>query len=150
LNGFFPFNIAPPGLGIARGAIEAYIEQTAGRPERAGSPPRQLRVSESSAEVDAADALLRADAAEIRRLGASGEAPSTYLQARLARDLSFATMLCTRAVDRLSMAVGAHGMVDDDPVQRAMRDLHAISNHIAVTWDMQGLRYGALALGLES
>ncbi|MBV9120065.1 MAG: acyl-CoA dehydrogenase [Chloroflexi bacterium] len=149
LSGFFPFNVAPPAIGVARGAVEEYIAQTAGRPDRAGHAPRQLRIAESAAEVDAAEALLRADAVEIARMGAAGQTPDKYLQARYLRDLGFAAILCTRAVDRLATALGAHGILDDNPVQRAFRDVHAIANHVAVNWDTQALRYSQLALGLD-
>lgn len=38
----FPFNIAAPALGAARGALEAFVEQTASRPERARDAAKQL------------------------------------------------------------------------------------------------------------
>ena len=50
-------------------------------------------------------------------------------QAKLRRDLAYSTMLCTRAVDRLASAVGAHGMLEDTPIQRAFCDVRAVSNH---------------------
>ncbi len=148
LNGCFPFNIAPPAIGVARGAVESFVALTATRPDRANQPAKQLRVAESAAEVDAAEALLREDARQIAAFGATGLPPA--FQAKLGRDLSFAAGLCLRAVDRLAAALGGHGMDDSTPVQRACRDIHAISNHIAVSWDMAGLRYGRVALGLEA
>jgi 3-hydroxy-9,10-secoandrosta-1,3,5(10)-triene-9,17-dione monooxygenase len=148
LYGFFPFNVAPPALGIARGAIEAYVEQTAARPERAQMPQRQLRIAESSAEVDAAEALLLADCAEVERRARAGEPLDGELLARLTRDLSFSVRLCTQAIGRLAATVGAHGMSDENPVMRAMRDVQAVGNHIANNWDLQALPYARGALGL--
>jgi len=148
LHGFFPFNIAPAAIGIARGAVEAYVAQTAARPERANMVQRQLRISESAAEVDAAEALLLADCVEIERRGHAGEPFPEEVRARLVRDLSYAAKLCTQAVERLAATVGAHGMSDDNPVNRALRDVYAVGNHIAATWDLQALHYARAALGL--
>jgi hypothetical protein len=53
----------------------------------------------------------------------------TGFQPRLGRDLSYVVKMCGYAVDRLAMATGAHGRLDENPVQRAARDIHAIANH---------------------
>jgi hypothetical protein len=34
-----------------------------------------------------------------------------------------------------------------DPLQRALRDLHAVSAHIVAGWDMPALSYGQVLLG---
>jgi alkylation response protein AidB-like acyl-CoA dehydrogenase len=70
------------------------------------------------------------------------------LQAKLRRDLAYSTMLCTRAVDRLASAVGAHGMLEDTPIQRAFRDVHAVANHGANNWDLQAVPYAREVFGL--
>ena len=68
--------------------------------------------------------------------------------ARFRRDLAYATLLCTRAVDRLAVAVGAHGMLEHTPIQRAFRDVHAIANHAANNWDAQAIPFARELLGL--
>ena len=144
----FPYNVSTPALGIARGAIEAYVEYTRARPERANMPQRQLRISESAAEVDAAQALWLSNATILEQVGPAGGPWPAALQAKLRRDLAYSTMLCTRAVDRLANAVGAHGMLEDTPMQRAFRDVHAVANHGANNWDVQAVPYAREVLGL--
>jgi len=144
----FPYNVSTPALGIARGAIDAYVEYMGSRPDRANLVQRQLRISESAAEVDAAEALWLSNAATLEHLGASGGPWPATLQAKLRRDLAFSTMLCTRAVDRLAAALGAHGMMEDTPVQRAFRDVHGVANHGANNWDLQAVPYAREVLGL--
>ena len=146
----FPYNVSTPALGIARGAIDAYVDYVGSRPERASLPQRQLRIAESSAEVDAAEALWLSNASTLERLGPSGGPWTPVLQAKLRRDLAYSTMLCTRAVDRLVTAVGAHGMLEDTPIQRAFRDVHAVANHGANNWDVQAVPYAREVLGLSS
>jgi 3-hydroxy-9,10-secoandrosta-1,3,5(10)-triene-9,17-dione monooxygenase len=144
----FSYNVSTPALGIARGALEAYIQTSATRPERAEQPLRQLRIAESAAEIDAAQAVWLTNAANIERIGQSGGAWPSGTLARVRRDAAFATSLCVRAVDRLTLAVGAHGIADDSPIQRAWRDVHAVANHTGNNWDLQAVPWARDALGL--
>jgi 3-hydroxy-9,10-secoandrosta-1,3,5(10)-triene-9,17-dione monooxygenase len=143
----FPFNVATPALGVARGALEAYVELSA--PARATQPGRQLRVAESAAEIDAAEALLRADAAEVARLGRLTDPIPTEVHVKWKRDLAFAAQLCLRAVDRLATGVGAHGILENTPIHRASRDMHGIANHAGNTWEYAALSFGRVAFGLD-
>ncbi|MBV9597045.1 MAG: hypothetical protein JOZ87_09275 [Chloroflexi bacterium] len=68
--------------------------------------------SEAQYAVWAAEALWLADAS-LERIGRAGDTWSAVLLAKLRAILRFATTLCVRAVDRLALAVGAHGMLDD-------------------------------------
>jgi 3-hydroxy-9,10-secoandrosta-1,3,5(10)-triene-9,17-dione monooxygenase len=144
----FPFNISTPILGIAGGALQAYIDYTAGRPDRANMPQRQMRIAESACEIDAALALLRANAAYLSSCIQADQTPEPAFLSRSTRDTSYAVKLCVQAIDRLVVAVGAHGVLDDTPVQRAARDAHAVANHMANSFDMAGVVYARHALGL--
>src|SRR5579864_5597363 len=144
----FPFNVSTPVLGIARGALQSYIDYTAGRPERASMPQRQLRIAQSACDIDAALALLRANSAYLTQCIRTGETPEPAFLARSSRDTSYAVGLCVQAIDRLVVTVGAHGMSDDNPIQRASRDAHAVANHAANAFDTAGVTYARFALGL--
>jgi 3-hydroxy-9,10-secoandrosta-1,3,5(10)-triene-9,17-dione monooxygenase len=144
---YFFLNVSSPALGVARGAVEEYVAQINAR-HGTPSAGRQMRLAESSAEVDAALALMRADMKESAEIGrAGGEFAPEYL-AKLERDLGYATKLCVQAVDRLLPALGAHGIDASNPVHRAGRDIHAISTH-ACNWDPRALAYARWAFGLE-
>jgi 3-hydroxy-9,10-secoandrosta-1,3,5(10)-triene-9,17-dione monooxygenase len=144
---FFFYNTSCPALGVARGAVEEFTSQVNARPGRA-TVGRQVRLAESSAEVDAALALMRADMAEVVETGRAEREMTPEQLARWERDLGYATKLCVQAVDRLLPALGAHGIDVDNPVHRAGRDIHAISTH-ACNWDARGLAYARWAYGLE-
>ncbi|HZS01038.1 MAG TPA: acyl-CoA dehydrogenase family protein [Chloroflexota bacterium] len=145
----FPYNLVGPALGIARGAVEEYVAQTMARPDRLNLATRHLRIAESAAEVDAAEALLRADATEITRLGAASESIPLETCVRWLRNLAFAAVLCQRAADRLATAASAHSVLEPSPLQRASRDLHAIVSHVGVCWDQLGVSYGRVRVGLD-
>jgi len=144
----FPFNISTPALGIARGALQAYTDYVASRPDRVKSEQEQLRIAQSACEIDSALALLRANAEYLSRCIHAVETPSPQFLARSARDTSYAVAQCVQAIDRLVVHVGAHGMPEDNPVQRASRDAHAVANHRANAFDNSGVTYARHALGL--
>jgi 3-hydroxy-9,10-secoandrosta-1,3,5(10)-triene-9,17-dione monooxygenase len=144
----FPWNISTPALGIARGALDAYVEYMGSRPERANMVQRQLRIAESAAEIDAAVALLRANSEVLSSNIHHGTALDPTFLRKSSRDTSYAVKLCVQAVERLALAVGAHGMMDDTPIQRAFRDVHAVANHAANSFDTAGVVYARHVLGL--
>lgn len=146
----FPYNIGCPALGIARGALEEYVQQTAARADKAAAVARHLRISEAAAEIDAAEALLLADAADVGRFGRVGEPPAIELRTKWRRDISFAVSLCVRAVERLAITAGAHAVGDSNPLQRAFRDVCAVANHTGLVWDNNGPLFGRVAIGLDA
>ncbi|HYW90221.1 MAG TPA: hypothetical protein VFB50_20775, partial [Chloroflexota bacterium] len=148
LSGFFYFNVTTEALGIARGAVDAFAADLAARGDRPNLVGRQIRLAESGAEVDAAEALIRSDVEIIDRILHDGVSIEPSFQAKLGRDLSFMVKFCAQAVDRLTGAVGAHGMADTNPVHRASRDLHAIANHAVNNWEHQALTYSRARTGL--
>jgi 3-hydroxy-9,10-secoandrosta-1,3,5(10)-triene-9,17-dione monooxygenase len=144
---FFFLNVSCPALGVARGAVEEYVMQVNARPGRA-TAGRQARLAESSAEVDAALALMRADMTEVAETGRAEREMTPEQLARWERDLGYATKLCVQAVDRLLTSVGAHGIDVNNPIHRAGRDIHAIASHSG-NWDARGMAYARWAFGME-
>jgi 3-hydroxy-9,10-secoandrosta-1,3,5(10)-triene-9,17-dione monooxygenase len=149
-----PFTLASPVLGMAQGALDAFAEQVHARRTPTGgtmadSVAYQLRLAESSAEVDSARLLMRHDCHEILDRAARGEIAAPLDRARYRRDHAYMTRLCVRAIDRLFEAAGGHALYDDNPLQRFYRDAHAASHHTALVWDAPAEVYGRVALGLE-
>jgi 3-hydroxy-9,10-secoandrosta-1,3,5(10)-triene-9,17-dione monooxygenase len=86
LAGFFYFNVTTEALGIARGAVDAFADQLAPRGDRPNLFGRQVRLAESAAEVDAAEALIRRDVEVNDRILHRGEPIPPTFQAKLGRD----------------------------------------------------------------
>jgi alkylation response protein AidB-like acyl-CoA dehydrogenase len=150
---FFPFFIASPGTGIARGGLEAFTAEMKERRLPDGSPMAmmpgvQMRIAEASALIDAADLLYKRSVRETMDKIFAGETLSLEHRVRSRRDQAYSLVLAKRAVELLFSAEGARGLFDDHPVQRAVRDLHAVSSHLVATWDVPAMTYGAVALGL--
>ena len=70
-----------------------------------------------------------ANFAEMMRLARAGEEIPLPFRARARWDAGKATDWSVRAVDRLMMASGGHGIFLSNPIQRAWRDVHAMRAH---------------------
>ncbi|MFL1382369.1 acyl-CoA dehydrogenase family protein [Nocardiopsis protaetiae] len=151
--------LAAVGVGAAAGAL-ADFERTAGaRRTRgalagggnpvAGFATVQLRVAEAAASVDAAREVLLRDLRA--RAAATREGRAVSVEERLLsrRGQAFAVLLASRAVEAVNGATGGRGLALDNPIQRAWRDVGAVSRHISLNWDAVGTMYGRSALGLE-
>ena len=150
----FGFAIAGVLLGIARGAIQNFVETT--RIRRSAYTGRsiadfsniQVDLSEAAALADAAEAIALRDCDEATRITEAGVVPSIEQRARYRRDGAFAATLCTKAVDLLFAASGGGAIYERNPIQRAFRDVHAANAHYVLNWGVSGAVYGRVALGL--
>ena len=146
------WDLVGPMLGIAQGMVDEFIARVAGTsgPGRtADSPAIHLRLSQASAEVDAAKGVMDCDVAEILRKGAEGE-PFTLLErARFRRDKAFITQLCLKAVNGLFDVSGGHALHDSVPLQRFHRDAQAVAHRDGLVMELGGQDYGRVAFGLS-
>jgi len=154
LFSLLPCTLVAPVLGMARGMVETFADQLRGRKRPDGtelthSVANQLRLAESSAEVDAARSVLRQNTREILALAARGETPTLLDRARYRRDHAFMARLGIQAIDRLFEASGGHALLESNPLQRFHRDAWAASQHFGIRWDENAELYGRVALGLE-
>lgn len=154
LYAVFPYTLVGAAVGAAQGALDHVSETLQGRNAVLSQirlreqQPIQMRVAEAEAEINAARALLRQDRARFNQLARAGQFPETPERARFRLNLGYACKLCVSAVERLYPLGGAQGLSATDPLQRAWRDAHAVSSHIALVWDVQAANYGAVRLGL--
>jgi alkylation response protein AidB-like acyl-CoA dehydrogenase len=155
LHGVFSFNIIGSAIGAARLALDSVVDGLSGHvsvtsASVAEQPSVRLRISEARAATDAAHALVMKNLVEIWDLSGAGETLTMEQKLRYRTDNAFAAKLCLQAVDIIYPLLGARGLNADDPANRAWRDVHAITNHIALTWDVQGILHSAHMLGYPS
>lgn len=149
----FGFSILAPATGIARGVLEFMVSQLRAKP---GEPPAtfdakqhdtQKRLAEAGALVDAAELLYERGLRETTALiQASHELPID-LRVRNRRDQAYLVGMCRKAVDILMGMSGGRGIREESLVQRAFRDLYAISAHPGGNWDAASASYGSVLLG---
>jgi alkylation response protein AidB-like acyl-CoA dehydrogenase len=148
----FSFNLVGTAIGAARGAVQSVVAELNNRITVQGVnltdlSSVQMRVAEAEAELAAAYALVAQNRDEIIRNGKANRLPSTTDRPRYRRDNAYATRLCVQAVDRVYPITGGRGIAVNNAVNRAWRDVHAVSHHIALTWDVSASTAGALAVG---
>ena len=112
-----PVTIVSPVLGMAEGALAAFLDEAKVRTTRgavAGGNRRmaelatvQLRVAEASACIDGARLMMFRDLAEATALAQRGEAVSMDVRLRNRRDQAFCVRLAIQAIDALGPLVGA-------------------------------------------
>lgn len=155
MMGVGPFTVVGPVTGVAESALDLYVRQTGGRlgilsDKQLGEHANlQLRVAESSAEIECANLLLRADLADVNRRAHAGEPIPQDVQLRYKRNVAYAALLCRRATDRLVMAMGVTGQREDNPIQLKFRDLNALASHGVMAWDQNALPFGRHAFGID-
>lgn len=146
----FPFGIFCPLIGIARGALDCFVEFARNRSPSMGRDPAsalhgvQRAIGEAAAEIDAAYLLAKDIDEQLRT-----KLPLDQAQTVAAcRNFTLASRLALRAVDRLFEVAGARGITDSNPIQRFWRDMHAGANHVAWNVDGNYIGAGADAMGM--
>ncbi len=148
----FPFNIIGPALGAARGALDAVINDLTSRQSVTGADLSRVatvhqRIGKATALLDAADAVMAQLRGEIVSKGQAGEAFEMAERGRYRLNLGHVAQNCCDAVDELLPLTGGRGLETSHPMQRAWRDVHAVSQHIGLVWDLQTGLYGNILLG---
>ena len=146
------WDLVAPMVGIAQGMIDEFTARllgTSGPGRTADSPAIHLRLSEATAEVDAARLFLRHDIREMFEKAKAEETFTPLDRARYRRDKAFITQLCLRSINRLFDLSGGHALFDSVALQRFHRDAQAMSHRDGLIMDLGGQQYGRVALGLE-
>ena len=142
-----------PAVGIARGALDLIEDDIEARVSVGGAklsdqPTVHARLAESGAEIEAARALLLKDCAEATIFTETGRRAELLQRAIWRRNNAYAALLCVRSVERLFGLAGMRGMVPDNHVQRAWRDVHAAAAQLGQAWDPAAGNYGRARFGL--
>lgn len=155
---FGPTALVSPILGMAQGALDAFIDMSknrvrAARPGMiapvANSPMIQTKIGAASATIESAYALLLGSisAAEDKiRRGAPLEAGERI---SIRRNQGFAAKQSVSVVNDLFAKEGASGSDLSAPLQRFWRDVNAAALHVSLDWEAIAAMYGQHKLGLE-
>ena len=155
LSPLLAFTTAVPTLGVARAAVAAYRERLAGHTKRgtnarqAEKQASQIRLARADSIVTAAELLIRN--AIRRNLAIVGEPGGGEVGFRnaLRAQISYAAQLCREAVLVCCEASGSSIHFLDNPMQRYLRDIMAMTSHIIFDIDVTMEQHGRSMLGLE-
>jgi 3-hydroxy-9,10-secoandrosta-1,3,5(10)-triene-9,17-dione monooxygenase len=150
----FPYAIATPSIGVALGALDTFREQAKIRVSARDNalvtedPFIQFCLAEAAAEVEAAQARVLRNFAEMMHLARAGQEIPLAARARYRWDAAKATDWSVQAVDRLFAASGGRAVFLDNPIQRAWRDVHAIQAHTGNNPEKAAAVFGRSEFGL--
>ena len=155
-----PYSIASVGLGAAKGALSAFVGDTAERQTVGGTvdgghtvggfPIVQSRVAEASASIETGLGLLHHDLGANYAAAESGIGLSITRRIENRRNQAMAMRLAVQSVNALFSCVGGTGLLLSHPVQRAWRDVNAAARHAGLNWDIQTTLSGRHALGYDA
>jgi 3-hydroxy-9,10-secoandrosta-1,3,5(10)-triene-9,17-dione monooxygenase len=148
--------LVPAALGIARGALEAFVKRLPGRTVayteqevQIDMPVTHLQAAQAATKIDVAEALLYRCADDIAAAAESGREMEFSKRARVRADCAWAARQCLEAVEIMYLASGGSGISETSTLGRAWRDLHAINMHGLLNLETNMEMYGRVVLGLK-
>jgi len=146
---YAPLTFVAPMLGAAQGAYRQFREWTGTRKAQDGSSLAekmsiQVRMARAAADLDAAELLLR----RMTQVPHSPDARAPAILARSVRDYARISELVVAAIDAIMAMCGTAGFAATSPIQRAWRDIHFASMHIAINTETNYAHFGRMELGL--
>ena len=153
LRVMFLANAAGVPLGVARGAVDALVELATTKPGPGGGVLRDDALVQAwAARAEALLGSARGDVFDAvgavwDALRAGGE-PSPGQRARFHLARGFAAQACVEAVDLAYRTAGGTALFAPHPLDRALRDIHTLSQHVMFSAQAQQ-QAGRALLGLE-
>jgi 3-hydroxy-9,10-secoandrosta-1,3,5(10)-triene-9,17-dione monooxygenase len=150
----FPYAIATPAVGAARGALEAFREQTKARVSARDKQPMaedaftQLAVAEATTEVDAVYDRVLGNFKEMMHLACQDQEIPLTSRARYRWDAAKAVASSVRAANSLLKASSGRVVFLSNPIQRAWRDIHAMQAHAGNNLERAAAAFGRSEFGL--
>jgi len=138
------------GLGTAMAMLEGFRSYLRSRVDGFSGLAFQtntgsaVRLAEAAAQIDAARLVFRRDVAALDRAAQENQPLRPGEAERIMYDAPFIMDACSRAVVQLFRGSGGKALYESSPLQRHFRDIHAMTQHVAMDIDRAGETYGRL------
>lgn len=147
--------ITAPVVGMAAGCYRAYVTAMRERVRLSLGGGRfaedqfaQVAVARAASEIDAAVLQTDHNVCEVYEYAVRGERIPMELRLRVRRDQVRATQRALEAIDILFKTAGGNSLGRGNPIERAWRDAHAGSVHVANDVERALAMYGKGEFGL--
>ncbi len=153
--GLLAVSVASVATGMARGAIQSFVELAQTRRLTGSSRPLsqrasvQLQVAQAEAQLRAGRALLFQTVQDVWDRVVAGQTISHRDRALLRLSACHAASASAQAIDLMYQAAGTGAIWDTSPLQRHFRDVHVLTQHAVVAPPISELA-GKILLGLET
>lgn len=132
----FATGFASVALGIARGALDAFIELAAAKTPRFGarglreSAAAQSTAARAEADLRAARAFLHDAIRDAWEVACGGASLPVGQRAMLRLATTHAFRAAAGVVDAVYLAAGSSAIFTDNPFERRFRDIHAVTQQV--------------------
>jgi len=139
--GVLALGIAAVAVGVAQGAIDEVLALAADKTpllapsSLAANPLFQYRMADADVRLRAARSLLYSDAEAAWAAATGGDELTPQLRARIRSAAVFATSTAAAVIDSAYTAGGGSSLYATSPLQRRLRDIHAMTQHFLVKLD---------------
>ena len=151
----FTSAVTSPLVGAVQGCFDSYlgamrdrVRLSLGGGRFAEDAFAQVAVARVASEIDAAMLQMDRNMSELHGYAVAGEEIPMELRLRTRRDQVRATERSLMAVDLLFKTAGGNSLRRGNPIERAWRDVHAGSVHVANDVERTLALYGKGAFGL--
>jgi 3-hydroxy-9,10-secoandrosta-1,3,5(10)-triene-9,17-dione monooxygenase len=151
----FTSAVTAPVLGAVSGCYDAYVSAmrdrirlSAGGARFTEDPFAQVAVARAASEIDAAILQMDRNVTELHAYAAREEKIPMELRLRTRRDQVRGTERALDAIDILFKTAGGNSLKRGNPIERAWRDAHAGSVHVANDVERALATYGRGEFGL--
>jgi 3-hydroxy-9,10-secoandrosta-1,3,5(10)-triene-9,17-dione monooxygenase len=149
---FASFTLLASLVGLAHRAVDSFASHTRERVSRglriAEQESMQIKLSESSAEADAARLIMRHTLQDNAASLAAREPLGLERLTRTRRDVAYAARLSMQAVERLFIASGSRAIYAGSDMELIFRDTHAAGSHFFLNWELGARPHGQQLMGL--
>jgi 3-hydroxy-9,10-secoandrosta-1,3,5(10)-triene-9,17-dione monooxygenase len=141
-------------LGLARRAIDEFIEFTKGRVgyggiNHAARASTQAKIADAMARYDAFHGLMQRHFVDVDLLAESGRTSSAEERLRYRRDAALAVATCADIINTMAGMAGARAQHERSPFQLIQRDINTVRTHVLLDRDDANELYGKHVLGLD-
>lgn len=138
------------GLGTAVAMLEGFREHIRARVDGFSgvafktTTGSAVRMAEAAAALDAARLMFRRDVAALDRAAQEDRPLRPGESERIMYDAPFIMDACSRTAVQLLRGSGGKALYESNALQRQFRDIHAMTQHVAMDLDRAGETYGRL------
>lgn len=147
---------AAVAIGILIGATREYEARARTRTftfdhkQQSKQVGTQMRLARALAVIRSCTALQESVLGDLAESTSHDGGRSPEVRAEVRMYAAYIVDVCQKALAELYLSAGSNAIFESSPMQRAFRDIHALSTHVAVAYDEAAEAFGQTRLGMHS
>jgi 3-hydroxy-9,10-secoandrosta-1,3,5(10)-triene-9,17-dione monooxygenase len=109
---------------------------------------QQIKIGEATSALNAAQALVRADAREIQALAAADQQPDSATRSKYRSNAAYASQLVYQAAQRIFDLAGARAVYSNSEIGRIFLDIIVATRHVTQNVDINTAEHGRARVDL--